>query len=147
MAKQSCLMLFFALAISLCCTVSYALPQTAANDLGELEQRLARAWVQNDQAAIDAILADDWTVIDIFGQVRTKTAVFRDMLGSQNPQIKDMTIDDVDVRLLGDVAVITGRTTVTGSDGITVRLRFTDVAVHHNDRWKIVASQGTRIAQ
>ncbi len=57
-----------------------------------------------------------------------------------------MTIDEVNVRLLGNVAVVTGRTVAAGSDGTTVALRFTDVIAKRGGKWQIVASQGTRIA-
>lgn len=59
-----------------------------------------------------------------------------------------MSIDDVKVRMLGDVAVATGRTHATGSyqgQSASVVLRFTDIFVRRNDRWQIVISQGTMV--
>lgn len=35
-----------------------------SDQLNQLEQRLIRAWLDNDRETINAILADDWTVID-----------------------------------------------------------------------------------
>lgn len=145
MVTRSLLILSVVLAVTLSCT-SHSLSQSAI-DLKELEQRIAAAWVSGDQATIDAIFADDWTVTDIAGQVQSKADVLGEMFGPQSPQFEDMTIDDVGVRLLDDVAVITGRTTAIVRGGATVVLRFTDVAVQHGGQWQIVASQGTRIEE
>ena len=110
-----------------------------------MEQRLARAWVAGDQATIRSMLADDWVTTDITGMVHTKEGVLRDMFAGTPRPIASMTIDEVAVRLFGEVAVITGRTTARGSDGGSVQLRFTDVAVRRDGRWVVVASQGTLI--
>lgn len=115
--------------------------------LRDLQQRLARAWVDGDRRTIDGILSDDWTVTDPAGAVRGKADVFRDMFGSSQRPIKAMTIDDVKVRVFGDIAVVTGRTNATGADGTRVVLRFTDVFEKRGERWQAVASQGTAIAK
>ena len=90
-------------------------------------------------------MASDWAVIDIQGRVRTKAEVLEEMFATQDPGIEAMTIDDVMVRMVGEIGVVTGRTVATGSDGSTVRLRFTDVFVRRDGRWQVVASQGTPI--
>jgi uncharacterized protein (TIGR02246 family) len=121
--------------------------QSESDEFHQLEQRLASAWVQADKATIDRLIADDWTVIDISGQRRTKEQVFRDMFGPQGPQISSMQVDELNVRLLGDVAVVTGRTVATANSGVTVILRFTDVVVQRDGRWQFVSSQGTRVEE
>ena len=113
------------------------------NVLAGMEQQLAQAWVEGDQATIRQMLADDWMTTDITGTVRAKEAVLREMFAATPRPIASMTIDDVQVRLFGDVAVITGRTTASGADGGSIQLRFTDVAVRRDGRWVFVASQGT----
>jgi hypothetical protein len=116
-------------------------------ELTRIEQRLARAWIAADRATIDAILADDWTTTDIQGRLRTKDDVMAGMLGGGARPIAAMAIDDVHVRPLGAVAVVTGRTTVRATGSTTdIVLRFTDVFVQRDGRWQVVASQGTRIA-
>lgn len=145
MTKHTRLAALFALAVA--ASGSEALSQTAEDELRELEQELARAWVGGDRAAIDAIIADDWSVIDISGRVRTKGEVFDDMFGPLGPRITEMIVDDIRVRLFEGWAIVTGRTSATGNDELTVRLRFTDIAVRRDNRWQFVASQGTRILE
>jgi uncharacterized protein (TIGR02246 family) len=113
-----------------------------ADDIAAIEQQLARAWVEGDQATIRNLLADDWVTTDITGTVRTRHAVLRDMFADTPRPIAAMTIDDVTVRVFGDVAVVTGRTTASGG-GESVQLRFTDVLARRDGRWVFVASQGT----
>ena len=120
-----------------------------SDQLEQLEQQLVRAWVEKDRATVEALLADDWTVIDPGGRVLTKAQVLAEGFESGVRNIESGTIDEVQVRLFGHVAVVTGRTTAAGSyqgTSFSVRLRFTDVCVQAGDSWQVVASQGTLIA-
>ena len=115
----------------------------------DLVQRLAAAWVGGDRAFIEGLLADDWTVIDQGGLVLTKRQVLDEAFASAERRIESMVVDEVQVRMLGDVAVATGRTRATGSyrgESATVTLRFTDVFARRQGRWQVVASQGTTVA-
>jgi ketosteroid isomerase-like protein len=96
----------------------------------ELEQRLAQAWVRRDRAFIDDVLAAEWSVTDPAGRVLGKQQVLDETFSSDERRIDSMTVDDVTVRLFGDVAVATGRTRASGSykgERASVELRFTDV--------------------
>ena len=126
-----------------------AQPRGDHSAIEELEQRLAAAWVNGDRAFIDGLLADDWTVIDPSGRVLTKRQVLDEAFASADRRIDAMTIDEVQVRMVGGVAVATGRTRASGSyrgQQATVTLRFTDVFVLRDGRWYVVASQGTVVA-
>ena len=117
--------------------------------LKQLEQRLVHAWIKKDRETVNEILADDWSVIDPNGRVLTKAQVLAEGFESETRNIVSGTIDEVQVRLLGHVAVVTGRTVATGSyhdNPFSVRLRFTDVCEKQGAHWQVVASQGTLIA-
>jgi ketosteroid isomerase-like protein len=117
--------------------------------LYQLEQRIIRAWLDNDRETINAILADDWTVIDPSGRVLTKAQVMEEAFESGTRKIESGTIDEVKVRTFGEFAVVTGRTTAAGNyqgNSFSVTLRFTDVCVKRGADWQVVASQGTLIA-
>ena len=122
---------------------------TESEQLNELQQRLIRAWVEHDRETVNAILADDWTVIDPTGRVLTKAQVLEEGFESGTRKIESGAIDEVKVRLFNDVAVVTGRTIAQGSyegTSVSAKLRFTDVCVKRGDGWQVVASQATLIA-
>jgi ketosteroid isomerase-like protein len=118
--------------------------------ISDIEQQIAKAWVNHDRATIEAILAPEWSVTDTTGQVLTKEQVLQETFGSTDRSIQAMVIDEVRVRTFGDTAVATGRTRATGSyrgTSASVVLRFTDVFVRRDGRWQVVASHGTAVAQ
>jgi ketosteroid isomerase-like protein len=115
-----------------------------------IEQQIAKAWVDGDRSTIDAILAPEWSVTDASGRFLTKAQVLHEAFASTERRIDSMAIDDVRVRLFGDAAVATGRTRATGSyrgTSSSVVLRFTDMFVRHDGRWRVVASHGSLVPQ
>ena len=118
--------------------------------IAELEQRIAQAWVNRDRAALEAILAPEWSVTDPSGHVLTRQQVLQQTFDSADRRIDTMTVDDVEVRLYGDTAVATGRTRATGNyrgTAAVVVLRFTDVVVRRDGVWQVVASHGSFVSQ
>jgi ketosteroid isomerase-like protein len=116
--------------------------------LEEIQRELATAWVARDRATIERLIAPDWTVTHVEGQRLTRPEVFRMMFETDANQMEPSTVDEIDVRLFGDAAVVTGRTHARGSlSGVPydMRLRFTDVFVRRSDQWQAVASHATRI--
>jgi uncharacterized protein (TIGR02246 family) len=113
----------------------------------EIARNLAAAYLRGDRAFVDALLTDDWTSTDYQGRVWTKAGVLA-MFDGPRPPMTKAEIDVDNVRLLGDVAVVTGRSLsagrVEGRD-ITIVQRYTDVYVKRDGRWRVVASQGTEV--
>jgi len=106
-----------------------------------------KAIVRKDRAAIAANMADDFRSIDGVATVENKT-VFVDGLMDPKLTIDPYTVEDFDVRLFGDVALLSGRTRMTGtSDGkpFTSHYRYIDIYARRNGRWQIVSVQITRI--
>lgn len=121
-----------------------------AETISDIEQQLAKAWVSRNRATIDAILATEWLVTDAAGRVLTKQQVMQESFDSADRGIDAMVIDEVKVRMFGDVAAATGRTRATGSyqgESSSVMLRFTDVFVRRGGRWQVVTSHGSTVAQ
>ena len=58
--------------------------------------------------------------------------------------ISNLQAHDVRIRLLGDIAVIHGRTTYAGPDGQAASGRYTDVWARRQARWLCVAAHVTR---
>ena len=116
--------------------------------LQEIQQELAAAWSVRDRATIERLIAPDWAVTHIAGQRLTRDEVFEMMFGSDVTQSEPSTVDEVDVRVFGDCAVVTGRTHARGTQaGVAydITLRFTDVFVRREGQWQAVASHATRI--
>jgi ketosteroid isomerase-like protein len=114
--------------------------------LTELQQQLARAWVAGDRAAIERIIAPEWTVTRPDGGISTRADVLRDVFETRTHRIRSLTVDDVRVRVFGDAAVVTGRTRGHGESGNTpydVEIRFTDMFVRREGQWQAVASHAS----
>jgi ketosteroid isomerase-like protein len=121
----------------------------SSRELVEIQQRLAKAWVAMDRAAIEGIIAPDWTVTGTDGRVSTRRDVLRDVFESNVHRIRAVEIDDVRVRVFGDAAVVTGRTRGRGEYAnapYDVTIRFTDVFVRREGRWHAVASHASLLA-
>jgi ketosteroid isomerase-like protein len=59
-------------------------------------------------------------------------------------QISNLEVHDVNVRLMGDFAIIHARTTYTGPDGWPGSGRYTDVWARRHGRWVAVSAHVTR---
>jgi len=123
--------------------------EDATQQLTQIERRLAKAIVDKDLKTYDAILAPDWTTIDLTGHPLSKAQVLQEF-ASNDRQVEEAVIDDIRVTDLGNVAVVTGRTTAEGAfkgQHVKIVLRFTDVFVKRGHGWQVVASQGTRVVE
>jgi hypothetical protein len=114
-------------------------------ELTEIEARLATTYKAGDCDGWGALLAPEWSVINITGAEITRAEAIR-MCKAPAAPIEMLSSDNLVVRAFGDSAVVTGRTTASAG-GQTVVLRFMDVFVRRDGKWQAVASQATRIAQ
>ncbi len=118
--------------------------------LRDIQQQLARAWVEQDRAFIERILAPEWSVTQTDGSILSRANVLLVVFGTGALRVKSMTIDEVTVSIFGTTAVVRGRTAATGTDkdlAFNVRLRFTDVFLKRNGEWQAVASHASLLAQ
>ena len=109
--------------------------------------RWDKAIVRKDRAAIEANMADDFRNIDGGGDVEGKTS-FVDGLVSADLVIQPYAVEDFDVRVYGDVALLCGRIRMTGSSEgkpFTSHFRYIDVYARRGGAWKVVSVQVSRI--
>ena len=102
-----------------------------------------RAIVAKDRAAIEANMADDFRQIDARGHVETQ-ASFVDGLVSPDLQLDPYTVEDFEVRVYGDTALLSGRTRMTGryrGEAFSTHYRYIDIYVKRGGSWKIVSVQ------
>lgn len=113
------------------------------------EQQLAQAHLVMDLAVIARRLHDDYVVVQPGGRLETK----QDVLHSYTHEIREWhtaEVDQLDVRLYGETAVVIGRWRATGQNNAVhfdYAARFLSVWVWHDGRWQNVAYQATEINQ
>jgi uncharacterized protein (TIGR02246 family) len=114
----------------------------------KLDNERIQAQIHADKTALDRLYAEDFIGIGPSGTVRAKPQVISDFT-SGNLKFQSITTDDVQVRVYGDTAVETGRSTMIGQDqGKTVPRdnRFTRVWVKRQGRWQLVANHYSLLA-
>jgi len=67
-----------------------------------------------------------------------------DFLKRLDKPVANLTAHDVRIRLLGDVAIVHGRTTFDKSDGQLGNGRYTDVYERRDGRWMCIAAHVSR---
>jgi ketosteroid isomerase-like protein len=118
-------------------------------DLMQIERDWAAAMVKKDTAALGRFTADDWVFTAPDGRLQTRAEIEAE-LGSGDLKFESSTVDDLKVRVFGDTAIVTGRTTDKGQykgQDISGQYRFTDIFVKRNGRWQSVSTHVSRIAQ
>src|SRR5438046_9113261 len=108
----------------------------------KLDNERIQAQIYADATALDRIYAADFIGVGPSGRVRTKPQVISDFT-SGDLKFPSITTDDVQVRVYGNTAVETGRSTMIGEDkGQTVPrdTRFTRVWAKQQRRWLLVAN-------
>ena len=152
-----------ALALTSCATTdqkaasSTATPATAAasptENVEQVVTKLERDWadagVKGDGAAIDRIVADDWSGTNWDGQTQTKAQILDELkIGAYKPT--SINLDNIKVRAFGDTAVVTlvqtEKSQYKGKDS-SGRYLYTDVWVKRNGKWQVVATHGTKVGQ
>jgi ketosteroid isomerase-like protein len=142
---------FFALLlVTLLAACAAPAPLDERAETARLAAQAARwdeAIVRKDRAAIEANMADDFRQIDGAGDVESRQS-FLDGLLSPDLQIDPYTVEDFEVRLYGDVALLSGRTRMTGryqGRAFKTHYRYIDIYVRRAGTWKIVSVQISKI--
>jgi ketosteroid isomerase-like protein len=108
----------------------------------QLDHERIQAQIGANAVALDRIYADDFIGIGPSGTVRTKPQVISDFT-SGNLKFQSITTEDVRVRVYGNTAVETGRSTMIGQDkgkAVPRDNRFTRVWIKEVGRWRLVAN-------
>jgi ketosteroid isomerase-like protein len=93
-------------------------------------------------------MAEDFRMIDGYGTVEAKAAFVADLMDPKLT-IDPYTVEEFDVRIYGDTALLSGRTHMTGKhDGkpFESNYRYIDIYVRKKDTWKIVSVQITKLS-
>ena len=116
-------------------------------EIKKLEEARNQAILKGDFAAIDRMTSEDYTFVTLRGEMRTKTEIVNGFKsGSFRYQSRE--ISDLNVRVYGDAAVVTGRSIQKGTENgkdYSGDYWFTRVYAKQNGRWITVALQTTPI--
>ena len=131
-------------------------PQTSSSAQTEQELlRLERAWLdayeQRDTAAMERILADDFTITFGSGQTEDKAQTVANLRRPAGPNQLRFRTEETRVRLYGETAILSGLVlTLRVTDGreeVVSRARYTDTYARlqrshspRQTRWQVVAS-------
>lgn len=122
---------------------------SAENEIKRLEELRNQAVLHGDVAALDRMTSDDYTFITLKGEMRTKSDILNGFK-SGSFHYESRQISDLNVRIYGNTAVVTGRSVQKGMENgkdYSGDYRFTRVYVKQKDRWLTVALQTTLIRQ
>lgn len=130
-------------------TFAFAQPKSDSDasisqTLQALEQEWLNAEKNHDAAAFEKIVADDWVAITPDGKRQTKADRAAEI---KSAHITSATLGDMNVRVFGDTAVVTGtddEVTVENGKKSSEHYVWTDVFVKRNGKWLAVASQTAR---
>jgi ketosteroid isomerase-like protein len=120
---------------------------SAEQQIKSLEEERNRAIVRGDASVLERMTADDYTFITLRGELRTKSDIVKGFQ-SGSFRYKSRQISDLNIRVYGNSAVVTGRSTQQGSENgkdYSGDYRFTRVYVKQNGRWLTVALQATLV--
>lgn len=148
MKSHFSLLLFLALAG---CTATVTVEAPSDADVIATLTRQSDEWdkaiVRHDSAAISHNMAADFRQIRGDGAVIDRETFLRGIL-SPDLTIDPYIVEEFTVRLYGDVALLSGRTRMTGrEDGAAFvsHYRYIDIYVKRDGVWKVASVQVTRI--
>ena len=113
-------------------------------ELISLANAFSDAEVKKDRVAMERILADDYSYIHSNGSVLNKT---REIAETMSGEMKwtGFKQDELNVRVYGDVAILTGREILEGAAKgyASGARRFTEIFVKRAGNWQLVGGQST----
>jgi ketosteroid isomerase-like protein len=110
--------------------------------LFELNRDYIRSVQTSDVQRFEEILADDFLCSNPDGSLVDRQRFLEQT--ALPVKIANLEAHDVNVRLMGDVAIIHARTTYTGPDGHPGSGRYTDVWARRHGHWLAVSAHVTR---
>ena len=144
--KFACLIVVAMLSLCLVAPAQKVILSTE-EQIKSIEEERNRAILSGDAATLDRMTADDYTFITLRGELRTKAEIVK---GFQSGAFKyeSRTISELKVRVFGDTAIVTGRSTQKGEENgkdYSGDYRFTRVYTRDKGHWMTEALQTTPI--
>ena len=113
----------------------------------QIERERNRAIISGNANALDRMTSNDYTFITLRGELRTKAEIIQGYK-SGSFHYDSREISELNVRVYGNFAVVTGRSNQKGRENgkdYSGDYRFTRVYARQGGRWQTVALQTTLI--
>ncbi|HKY42170.1 MAG TPA: nuclear transport factor 2 family protein [Pyrinomonadaceae bacterium] len=120
---------------------------TVEDQIKQIEIEWGLAFERRDMATLDRLMADEYVVTDPLGNVRSKAESLA-AIESSEVLFESSKSDNVHVRINGDTAIVTGRSSFRGRYkgwSMAGQYQYTDVLVKREGDWKAVSSHITAI--
>lgn len=117
-------------------------------ELMRLDREISVATWTGDEMWFEENVSDDYVLITPAGTVRNKRDVIRE-LATPGLKMEPFEPFDVQVRIYGDAAVVTGRMVqkfTLGGVRYANDLRYTDIYVRRKGRWALVSGHTSALA-
>jgi ketosteroid isomerase-like protein len=117
------------------------------DEIRQVESDWGEAFERRDMATLDRLMADDYILTDPLGNLRSKAESLA-ALETNEVHFESTKSDNVNVRVNGDTAVVTGRSTFRGHYkgwSMAGQYQYTDVLVKRSGSWKAVSSHITAL--
>ena len=139
----------FVIALLVMAVSAWAVGDTATDEreLTQLVNDLNVAIFKPDIAFLERVLSKDYVHYRPHGNVETRAQYLEDRKNG-NVDFDSLVADETKVRVYGDTAIVTYRSTAKGKDQdgpIDEQRRWTRIFVRKDGRWQLVHSQGTTI--
>jgi len=139
------------LLLSMCFSSAYAQPSKSASGDAEVIKQLERDWSEAQKTAdvdkLGQILADDWIGLAFDGATSTKKQALADVK-SGTMKITSITMGPMEVKIIGNVAVVQGSDTEKSSSkgkDTSGKWVWMDVFVKQGGKWQAVRSQSAMV--
>jgi ketosteroid isomerase-like protein len=117
------------------------------DEIRRVEIEWGDAFERRDMETLDRLMADDYILTDPLGSVRTKAESLA-AIERNEVHFESTKSDNVKVRINGDTAVVTGRSTFRGRYkgwSMAGQYQYTDVLVKRRGSWQAVSSHITAV--
>ena len=134
--------------LSLAALLGLAWAASVEEELMKLETDRAAAAVKADVATLEKQTSDDYTFINLYGQMSDKSQMLN-AFKTGRTKLTSNELSDMKVRVYGSTAVITGKANVKGTlagKDTKGQIMFTRVYVKKGASWQSVAFQQTLIS-
>jgi len=114
-------------------------------ELIKLEREFGDAQPRRDIARLNQLIADDFVATVPPGKVINKAEVIAQVT-SPDLEMESLVNDDIQVRIYGNVAIVTARGAARGKykgQDASGQFRYTRVWIKREGRWQAIAAQST----